>query len=161
MQRKKRILLVSHCILNQNTVIENEARAEGAVLSATDWATKQGFGILQLPCPEFTFLGLDRPPMTYEEYNTPEYRGHCREILKPVLHQAEEYIKHNFEITGMLGIQSSPSCDPTRGVFIEELTAMFAEKGIPLSTLWYLPNSSEPVFNGDEHFVGAGKKSHE
>jgi predicted secreted protein len=153
MRRNKKILLVSHCILNQNTVIDNEARAEGAVISATEWALKEGFGILQLPCPEFTFLGLNRPSMTYEEYNTPEYRQHCREILKPILHQAEEYVKNGYEIVGMLGIQSSPSCDPTRGIFIEELTAIFVERGITLNTLWYLPNTSEPEFKSDLHSI--------
>jgi predicted secreted protein len=155
MQRKKQILLVSHCILNQNTVIENEARAEGAVLSATAWATKQGFGIVQLPCPEFTFLGLNRPPMTYDEYNTPEYRKHCREILTLVLNQSKEYLMHGYELAGVLGIQSSPSCDPNRGrgVFIEELNDLFAENGIALKTLWYLPNTGDPIFNGDLHHL--------
>ncbi|MBS4212818.1 CD3072 family TudS-related putative desulfidase [Neobacillus rhizophilus] len=153
MQRSKQILIVSHCILNQNTVIPDEARAAGAVISAVEWAMKQGYGLLQLPCPEFTFLGLDRPSMTYEQYNTPEYRKHCREILKPVLSQAEDYIKNGYEIAGILGIQSSPSCDPTRGIFMEELTEMFAEKGIKLKKLWYLPNTSEPVFDSEKHFV--------
>lgn len=153
MQRSKRILMVSHCILNQNTVIENEARAPGVILSATEWAIKEGFGILQLPCPEFTFLGLNRPPMTYEEYNTPEYRKHCREILTPVLKQAKEYTKNSYEIAGLLGIQNSPSCDPGRGVFMEELKAMFVENGIPLKTLWYLPNSKDPEFKSDIHYI--------
>ncbi|WP_423799974.1 CD3072 family TudS-related putative desulfidase [Neobacillus sp. SAB-20_R2A] len=153
MQRSKQILIVSHCILNQNTVIPDEARAAGAIFSAVEWAMKQGYGLLQLPCPEFTFLGLDRPPMTYEQYNTAEYRKHCREILKPVLFQAEDYLKNGYEIAGILGIQSSPSCDPTRGIFMEELTMMFAEKGIKLKTHWYLPNTSEPVFDSDKHFV--------
>ncbi|MFC4801277.1 CD3072 family TudS-related putative desulfidase [Neobacillus sp. GCM10023253] len=153
MQRSKQILIVSHCILNQNTVIPDEARAAGAIISAVEWAMKQGYGLLQLPCPEFTFLGLDRPSMTYEQYNTPEYRKHCREILKPVLFQAEDYLKNGYEIAGILGIQSSPSCDPTRGIFMEELTAMFAEKGIKLKTLWYLPNTSEPIFDSNKHVV--------
>jgi predicted secreted protein len=153
MQRSKKILLVSHCILNQNTVIDDEARAPGAVLSAVEWALKEGFGFLQLPCPEFTFLGLDRPSMTYEQYNTPEYRKHCQEILLPVLQQAEDYLKNGYEIVGLLGIQSSPSCDPTRGIFIEELKKMFLKKDIELKTLWYLPNTSEPVFKADSHYL--------
>ena len=115
MQRSKRILLVSHCILNQNTVIKDEERAEGAVLSAATWALTEGFGLLQLPCPEFTFLGLERPPMTYEEYDTKEYRRHCRQILQPVLEQALDYLKNGYEMAGVLGIQSSPSCDPGLG----------------------------------------------
>ncbi len=153
MQRSKRILLVSHCILNQNTVIENEARAEGAILSATEWAMKEGFGVLQLPCPEFTFLGLNRPPMTYEQYNTPEYRKHCRGILEPVLNQAKEYLKNGYEIPGLLGIKGSPSCDPSRGIFMEELIALFAENEINLKTLWYLPNNGNPIFKSNLHYI--------
>lgn len=153
MQRSKKILLMSHCILNQNTVIKEEARAQGAIPSAVEWAMNEGYGFLQLPCPEFTFLGLDRPSMTYEQYNTSNYRKHCRNILKPVLSQAEDYVKNGYEIAGLLGIQSSPSCDPIRGIFMEELTAMLNEKGIPLETLWYLPNTENPVFNSSEHYV--------
>jgi predicted secreted protein len=153
MQRSKKILLVSHCILNQNTVIENEARAEGAIVSATEWAMKEGFGILQLPCPEFTFLGLNRPPMTYEQYNTPKYRKHCRKILAPILNQAKEYLKNGYEITGLLGIKDSPSCDPSRGVFMEVLMDLFTENEINLKTLWYLPNSSNPTFRSDLHYL--------
>lgn len=151
MQRSKRILLVSHCILNQNTVIANEERAEGAVLSAATWALSEGFGLLQLPCPEFTFHGLNRPPMTYEEYDTAEYRLHCRQILQPVLDQAEDYLNNEYQLAGVLGIQSSPSCDPGRGVFMEELLALFKTKGITLETLWYLPNTSEPKFDSKLH----------
>lgn len=153
MQRSKKVILVSHCILNQNTVINDEARAEGAVISAVEWAMKEGYGFLQLPCPEFTFLGLNRPSMTYEQYNTTEYRKHCQKILRPVLQQAEDYLKNGYEIVGLLGIQSSPSCDPTRGIFIEELKELFLEKDIEMSTLWFLPNTSEPIFNASLHHL--------
>jgi len=30
---------------------------------------------------------------------------------------------------------------------------MFAEQGITLKTLWYLPNTSEPFFKSDVHFI--------
>lgn len=153
MQRSKKILLVSHCVLNQNTVITDEARAAGAIISAVEWAMKEGYGFLQLPCPEFTFLGLNRPSMTYEQYNTPEYRKHCQEILQPVLQQAKDYLKNGYEIVGLLGIQSSPSCDPTRGIFIEELKEMFLENDIELKTLWFLPNTSEPTFKASLHHL--------
>jgi predicted secreted protein len=152
MQRSKKILLVSHCILNQNTVIKEEARALGAIPSATDWIKKEGFGIVQLPCPEFTFLGLDRPPMTYEEYDHEEYRSHCRKILTPIMEQLEEYRRGGYEITGVLGIQSSPSCDQTRGVFMEELQKLFHTHQMTLEKQWYLPNTRNPVFNSKVDF---------
>ncbi|WP_404328645.1 CD3072 family TudS-related putative desulfidase [Mesobacillus maritimus] len=147
MQRSRRILLVSHCILNQNTVIKEEARAFGAIPSAVDWIKNEGFGVVQLPCPEFTFLGLDRPPMTYEEYDNEEYRKHCKKILTPIMEQLKEYRRCGYEITGVLGIQSSPSCDQTRGVFMEELQKLFHEHQITLERQWYLPNTKDPVFN--------------
>ncbi|CEG25792.1 CD3072 family TudS-related putative desulfidase [Bacillus sp. B-jedd] len=151
MPRSKRIILTSHCIINQNTVIDGEARALGAIPSAVQWIVGKGYGILQLPCPEFTFLGLDRPPMTYEEYDTKEYRVHCRKILEPVVQQVKEYVKSGYIIEGILGIQSSPSCDQTRGVFMEELHKLFTENHLPLKTLWYLPNTEDPVFDGEIH----------
>lgn len=153
MQRSKKILLVSHCILNQNTVIEGEARSLGAIPSALEWINEEGMGVLQLPCPEFTFLGLERPPMTYEEYDNEAYRLHCEKILKPVIEQLIEYKKCGYEITGILGIQSSPSCDMKRGVFMEELKKLFNEQQIPIETEWFLPNVVEPVFNSKVNYI--------
>lgn len=153
MQRSKRILLISHCIINQNTVIEGEARALGAIPSALEWINEEGVGVLQLPCPEFTFLGLERPSMTYAQYDNDEYRAHCREILMPTIEQIEEYVRCKFEVIGVLGIQSSPSCDPSRGVFMEELHSLLAEKNIFLNTNWFLPNDENPEFDSAEHFI--------
>lgn len=153
MQRSKRILLVSHCILNQNTVIDGEARALGAIPSALDWMKEEGVGVVQLPCPEFTLLGLDRPSMTYEQYDHSKYRDHCRKILIPTMEQLEEYKRCGYEITGVLGIQSSPSCDPSRGVFMEELQKLFDEYDIPIEKNWFLPNDGNPKFNSKEHFT--------
>jgi hypothetical protein len=51
----------------------------------------------------------------------------------------------------LISIQGSPSCDPTRGIFIEELKSMFLEKYKELKTLLFLPNTSEPVFKADLH----------
>lgn len=153
MLRNKRILLVSHCIINQNTVIEGEARSLGAISSAVDWIQAEGLGVLQLPCPEFTFLGLDRPPMTYEEYDHEKYRLHCRKILQPIIEQLMEYKRCGYEITGILGIQSSPSCDMTRGVFMEELKKLLLEQQIPIETQWFLPDQQEPIFNHKEHSI--------
>lgn len=157
MKRSKKILLVSHCIFNQNVVIEGEARAFGAIPSAVDWIKEKGLGVLQLPCPEFTFLGLQRPSMTYEQYNTEEYREHCRSILQPVISQIQEYVRCGFEITGILGIKSSPSCDHSRGVFMEELRELLVKNNLPIGTEWFLPNVKEPVFDSEKHFLEKNK----
>ncbi|WP_066057050.1 CD3072 family TudS-related putative desulfidase [Robertmurraya korlensis] len=153
MQRSKRILVVSHCILNQNTVIPHEARALGAVPSVLQWVGKEGFGLVQLPCPEFTFLGLDRPPMTYEEYNTEEYRKHCRSIVTPVIEQLVAYQESGYELCGLVGIGSSPSCDPLRGIFMEEFQELQRKNGIIIKDTWFLPDVSDPIFDSNTHRI--------
>ena len=54
-------------------------------------------------------------------------------------------------MTGILGIQSSPSCDLIRGVFMEELTKLFEENGIHLEKHWFLPNNANPIFDSKKH----------
>ena len=118
-----------------------------------EWIEKEGLGVLQLPCPEFTFLGLDRPSMTYEEYNNEQYRTHCQKILMPVIEQLLEYKRGGYDITGVLGIQSSPSCDHTKGVFMEELRILLQQNKIPVQKQWYLPNDGVPIFNSKKHLI--------
>ncbi|WP_458413363.1 CD3072 family TudS-related putative desulfidase [Schinkia sp. CFF1] len=147
MQRSKKIIITAHCILNQNTVIEDEARALGAIPSTVEWIMEEGFGVVQLPCPEYTFLGINRPPKTYEQYDNPQYRKHCREILAPIIEQLQEYQNNGYEIVGTIGIQSSPSCDQSRGVFFEEFQSLLQEKCIKTGKQYFLPNESQPIFN--------------
>lgn len=61
--------------------------------------------------------------MTFEEYNTFEYKVHCIHMLKPFSMQLRHYLNHNYEILGILGIEESPSCDINKGhgVFMKAL----------------------------------------
>ena len=56
MERSKRIVFVSHCILNQNTVVEPLARSRGAYGDIVRLLVDKGIGIHQMPCPEFRHL---------------------------------------------------------------------------------------------------------
>lgn len=151
MKRSKEIIVVSHCILNQNTVIAEEARAMGSIPSVVDWVLKEGYGFLQLPCPEFTYLGINRDSMTYEQYDTLDYRNHCSKILIPVVEQLIEYKNNGFKIKGMVGIGHSPSCDPSRGVFIEEFNKLLQKSNIDIEDFWYLPPVEDPIFDPEVH----------
>jgi len=147
MQRSRKILVVSHCVLNQNTVIPEEARSPGMMRSAVDWAESQGYGLVQLPCPEFTYLGPDRPSMTREQYDTPDYRAHSRAILQPIVEQLKTYQQYGYELIGGLGIATSPSCDPGYGVFMEELHRLIDENGIQLDYFWQIPATQDGKFD--------------
>lgn len=61
--------------------------------------------------------------MTFEEYNTFEYKVHCIHMLKPFSMQLRHYLNHDYELLGILGIEESPSCDiqKGRGVFMKAL----------------------------------------
>lgn len=129
--RSKKIILVSHCILNQNSVVEPLARAKGAfgfVKNLID----SGVGVIQLPCPEFRFLGITRKPMDKKDYDSPEYRKLCLKLFLPVLEDLLIYLENDYEFCGIIGINQSPTCSITgnRGIFMEEIFNLLASKGI-------------------------------
>lgn len=144
MLRKKKIIYTAHCILNQNAVIRDWERAQGAFNSIVKVLLEKNISIVQLPCPEFTFLGESRPPMTKEEYDTSEYRSVCSQLAKGIVSQMKEYLNNNYEIIGLLGIGGSPSCDTLgeNGVFIEELLNLMNAENIHLD-----------FFDVPEHYV--------
>ncbi|MEK3719327.1 CD3072 family TudS-related putative desulfidase [Paenibacillus sp. FSL H8-0034] len=147
MKRNKKIIVTSHCVLNQNAVVAELARSNGVMTSVIEWSHQQGYGIIQLPCPEFTFLGPERPPMTVEQYDTPEFHAHNRKILAPVIEQLQVYQNHGYTIVGGLGIAGSPSCDPGKGVFMQDLLDMAKEADVHIDFFWQIPNTVEGHFD--------------
>ncbi|MEN1758940.1 CD3072 family TudS-related putative desulfidase [Anoxynatronum sibiricum] len=136
-KRKKQLLLVAHCVLNQNAVIRDWERAQGGFNELVHAMLAENLGIIQLPCPEFAFSGEDRPPRTKNEYDKPAYRTLCCCLAQPVVEQAKEYQRQGYLIKGLVGIGESPSCDTlgNRGIFMEVLLAMMSEAGVELKTL--------------------------
>lgn len=148
MRRGKRLVLASHCILNQNSVVKDWERASGAYNDIVRLLLERDIGIFQLPCPEFKYLGEERPPMSKEQYDIPAYRDLCRKLAKEVTDQLKEYESHGYSILGLLGIENSPTCDTTsvRGIFMEELLLLLETEGIPLSSI----DISENYVEGDQ-----------
>ncbi len=145
MNRNKKLLLISHCILNQNAVIKDGERAEGAFYQMKDYID-EGIGLIQLPCPEMIFGGVNRPPATYEDYNTADYRSLCQSLMAPYITQIREYLKHRYELTGLIGIQNSPTCSIStkRGVFMEEFLQALHREGIT-PPLYEIPDCVEDL----------------
>lgn len=131
MLRDKKIILVSHCILNQNSVVLPLARSKGGFL-IIKMLLDQGIGIIQLPCPEFKFLGIQRKPMDKEDYDIPEYRTLCVNLFSHILDDIKEYIAQGYSLLGILGINESPTCSITgkRGIFMEEIFDMLTKQDI-------------------------------
>ncbi len=156
MERSKKLILVAHCILNSNSKVTGLSRYPGALEPLVVDCIRKGLGIVQLPCPELTFLGLKRWGMTREQYDTPMYRKHCRTILEPLVFQIEDYLLNGYSIEEIVGVDGSPSCGvnltcsgysggeldealnqhsnlrevPGKGVMMETLTQLLSEKEI-------------------------------
>ncbi len=56
MRRSKKIVLISHCILNVNSKVEGLAQYENNSLELVKYLIENKFGIIQLPCPEAGFM---------------------------------------------------------------------------------------------------------
>lgn len=137
MERSKKIVLVSHCILNQNTVVNPLARAKGAYVDIVTELMKKGIGIHQLPCPEYRYLGLKRDPMTKEQYETEAFRSLNKNISKDAVNIVKEYINNGYDVIGIVGINESPTCsiNGEKGIFMEELLQALEKEDIKLKLI--------------------------
>ncbi|SHJ20562.1 CD3072 family TudS-related putative desulfidase [Lutispora thermophila] len=137
MERSKKVIFTSHCILNQNTVVPPLARAKGPYRDIVEVIFNNGIGIHQLPCPEYRYLGLKRKPMTKEEYDNEEFRKLCKDISKDIVTVMKEYLDNGYYIIGLIGINGSPTCSiiGDRGILMEELLSSCREANIELNLI--------------------------
>ncbi|MBF0203193.1 MAG: DUF523 domain-containing protein [Desulfamplus sp.] len=161
MQRSGKVVVVSHCLLNANAKVKPLALYPGVLCAALNSFIQNGFGLIQLPCPETSYLGINRWGMSKEQYDHPNFRQHCRNILIHTVNQIEALSVSGCEITCVIGVDGSPSCgvnltssgltggviktfediEPQikksgsvkgSGVFMEELKAMLQKRNISL-----------------------------
>lgn len=108
-KRSKKVVFLSHCIINQNAKVLEFAWYAGVVSPIVDFLKRQGYAIEQLPCPETLYLGVKRWWHSKDLYDNPGFRKHCRALAKHVVDLMEHYIKKGFEIV-LIGLDGSPSC---------------------------------------------------
>lgn len=106
--------------------------------------------MIQMPCPEMNELGINRPPMSYEDYDKiTGYRERCKFWLEPVFSQIQSYIENGDKFKGVIGINQSPNCSISgqRGIFMEILFEWLVENDLTTSYLevptWYTENEEE------------------
>lgn len=114
-----KVLVVSHCLLNKSTRWWRDdkpiERNRGLAAQLIEFVSNHGIGIIQLPCPEFTFCGNPRPPRTKDEYETLNgFIEHCSKLAKLSVEQIESLVsmsqKPRIEILAVVGVKGSPSC---------------------------------------------------
>jgi len=150
MIRKKSLVLVSHCVLNQNSVINGWERAQGGFNSIIKTLINQDIGLIQLPCPELIHLGCNRPPMTKEAYSTSAYIDLCTKLANDQLDTLIDYKNNGYNILGLIGIENSPTCDTltNKGVFMEIFLKLCSDHGINLKSI----DIKEDYMEGDSEF---------
>jgi predicted secreted protein len=153
-KRSRRVILIAHCVLNQNAKIDRCAHYPGMMQEITRILFDAGIGVIQMPCPELLCLGLDRQVdkgarTTIESEDTRVARRmaeaqaqvRCREIVADLVAQIEEYQKTEFQVLGVIGINGSPTCgvettwadDQEKrgaGVFVRALSEELARRNI-------------------------------
>lgn len=130
-KRSRKIAVVAHCIINQNSRVFGLAERPSAITEVVKFLMHNDLGIIQMPCPELTYAGALRKTRTKKEYDNVSFRNHCRKIAEDITRQIQEYSRGNIETKVIIGVEGSPSCSMTdRGILISELRSKLKEKGI-------------------------------
>ena len=150
------VVAVSHCILNQTTRWFWEGSGgwvEGFIAKFLERIKLLGIGLYQLPCPEFSFLGNPRKPMTKEEYrDLPGFAEHCRKLAEKVVEDLTAFTRLSVDpklrVLAIIGVEGSPTCGvyttskrtdagsvrtPGKGIFVEMLEEMLEAEGLGIA----------------------------
>lgn len=107
-KRERRVVFVAHCFLNINTRFPEGSGFAGADIPVVETLLQKRVGMIQMPCPEFHCLGLEKdragqmPPS--------ELRSCYRTQAQSVVDQMEQYLAYGYEIAAVIGMNPSPSC---------------------------------------------------
>ena len=145
-ERSSKLVVVAHCILNQNSRVRGLARPSSVIEEVVDLLGRFNVGFLQMPCPELTYAGAKRARKEKKDYNNESYRHHCRVIVDSIVGQLEKFLEGT-EVIAIIGVKNSPSCGVAeltedQGILIEEL--MFALEDRQLS-IPLVETSSSPT----------------
>jgi predicted secreted protein len=134
------ITVIAHCLLNPCT------RVKG--LGRTNY--EPSGSVIQLPCPEAIYLGLDRWAVTRNQIDVPEFRRFCGRLIEPYADLIEMLASRGYSIK-IIGAVGSPSCGvktttagysggrvraaehehiPGMGVFLEVFTSELRRRGV-------------------------------
>lgn len=144
---------MAHCLLNPHT------RVKG--IEQLDFRPEPP--LIQLPCPEALYLGLDRWAVTRNQMEVPEFKRFCRSLIVHYADLIEMFASKGASIR-IVGVAGSPSCGvlttsvgyeggriresshehvPGMGVFMEELTRELERRGVAFEALESSKLSSE------------------
>lgn len=143
-QRSKRIVYLSHCLLNCNAKYPGSADTGGVYLELYQPLAERGIGIEQLPCLEIMgWGGVDRSlVMHHLNPETPEaewiraYPARCREAARKVVDQMEDYLQCRYRVLGVIYVSDSPTCGLTNTMTFPDVHYQMMAMDIPADKLF-------------------------
>lgn len=94
------ITVVAHCLLNPAVRLHGLKPLSGFEIAGD---------IIQLPCPEAVYLGLNRWEVTREQMDIPNYRRMCHDIFIATADTIQMLYRAGYDIR-LVGVPGSPSC---------------------------------------------------
>jgi len=127
MDNKRAIIVLSHCILNEHSKLESANLSKPNIIKLISYLLKKNIGIIQLPCPEVHMYGIKRWGHVKEQFDTPFFRQVSRDLIKDLSLQIKEYIKNDYLLVGIVGIEGSPSCGAFKSCMSKEWGGEFKD----------------------------------
>lgn len=135
MNRSKRCVFLSHCLMAQAVRAEGLAKYEpAAIKKVIQFFLDNDINMMQMPCPEFrcTSGGPGRKPHGKKWYEANGLRELSQSIAVDQVSYMETLIANGFEVLAIVGVEFSPACAPTylnkgrsiqrdQGIYVEEL----------------------------------------
>jgi len=129
-KRSRKLIIVSHCILNQNAKLEGIAGWPGVITPLLKVLLEADVGIIQMPCPEMLYEGIRRFDKSVEQYRCPAFRKLSEKIAEELVDQVENYMENGYKVLAILAIDGSPSCGYNLTQSAPEWRGLVAERRI-------------------------------
>jgi uncharacterized protein YbbK (DUF523 family) len=130
-RRSRRVVFLSHCLLNENTRYLGGACRQGAIQEVLRTCVDGGLGIIQMPCPEEHAWGgvlkrrllrffASQGDLVYRLRNflLPAFLWYTRRVYRRIATQVAEqiadYQASGFTVVAIVGVDGSPSCGVCR-----------------------------------------------
>jgi uncharacterized protein YbbK (DUF523 family) len=125
--RGKRVVFVSHCLLNENVRYLGGASRSGAIAEVVDHYVAAGCGLCQMPCPEQQAWGGVLKPRMLRLYGSRSLRhpvvrrvlvavarwmtaaSYCR-LARRVARDIRDCVAAGVDVVEIVGVGASPSC---------------------------------------------------
>jgi predicted secreted protein len=141
-ERGKKVIFLSHCLLNENTRYLGGALRKAGVDELIDALQKEGIGMVQMKCPEQkTWGGVLKREMLMGYFIKGTWlrpflnifmvffiwktKKSFKKIAREVVSEIKDYMDSGFEVSGIVGIKGSPSCGVSAALDLKK-SAQFA-----------------------------------